>query len=595
MAELVLDAWAGISHKRGLSGKVAQGWAAPTWVGDHKRRLTAYVILQAYLDNCARHFAAVDSEAAKSERREYGDAALLVHVARQKLLGEDPQLVVDAADTQLDPPPGPEDPPEDDEARALRADVDAALERQDWLREWARHERLRMKMVEVEDDAIGLGDGIYVLGWDVAKKRARLRIFDPGFYFPVLDDGDEDDFPSTVHIAWELPPDGPQDGRKRIRRITYRMVPTEAVEGVRRAYMTPDDGPATRTCKLWDGIFTLRGTDSDVDALSEANADWLLNDEGQPIMGVDLNLDFIPVVHVPNTMGLKDHYGRSLLTSVAQVLDDLHALDTDVSKSAATTGSPPISVSGALLPSSSDGKQATVATYGPGQLYRLGDGGRMDVVDTSAGLAALQALGDNLLDRLSTNARVPGEVLGRVKASDVASGFLMALSFGPLQGLVEDMRLIRDEKYRLLLKFVQRMAIQYGELPAAPALDAFVSFGSYMPSDLPGIVQTVTQLLNAKAISTITAVTMLVEAGLPIEDAGAEVERIRAENFDAAVTLLEASGDEDAVRDYLGLEGEGPREPAPPEVPPGAVVLPNPTQPQPGQQPQPAVNPALTP
>ena len=76
--ELTLDAWAGISHKRGLSGKAIRGWQAPTWVGDHQRRLTAYVILQAYLDNCARHFAAVDSPAAKSERREYGDAALLV-------------------------------------------------------------------------------------------------------------------------------------------------------------------------------------------------------------------------------------------------------------------------------------------------------------------------------------------------------------------------------------------------------------------------------------------------------------------------------------------------------------------------------------
>jgi hypothetical protein len=590
--DLVLDAWAGISHKRGLSGKTAQGWAAPTWIGDHRRRLTAYVILQAYLDNCARHFAAVDTVADKSERREYGDAALLVHVARQKLLGEDPQLVVDAADTQLDPEPGPDDEPEDAEALALRRDVEAAVDRQEWLRAWARDERLRLKMVEVEDDAIGLGDGVYVLGWATAKRRARLRIFDPGFYFPVLDDGDEDDFPKTVHIAWELPPDGPEDGRKRVRRITYRLVRRD--EEARLNYHRPDDDPATMTCLLSDGIFTLRGTDSDVTALEDSRADWLLNEEGQPIVDVDLQVDFIPVIHLPNTVGLKEHYGRSLLVSVAQILDDMHALDTDISKAAATTGSPPISVSGALLP---QGDKATVATYGPGQLYRLADGGRMDVVDTSAGLVALQGLMDSLLTRLSTNARVPGEVLGRVKASDVASGFLMALSFGPLQGLVEDMRLVRDEKYRLLLKFVQRMAIQYGELEAGPALDAFVSFGSYMPSDLPGVVDTITRLLAAKAISTITAVTMLVEAGLPIEDAGEEVERIRRENFEAAVALLEASGDEDAVRSYLDLEGPPPEPPQerPAGVPPGGVVLPQPTGAQTGAGGQPAVNPALTP
>lgn len=586
--DLQLDTWSGISHKRNLSGKTVPGWQLPTWIGDHRRRLSAYTILQAYLSNVARHFAAADNVAARSERREYGDAALLVHVARQKLLGEDPQLVVADADTQLEAVPGPEDAPEDDEARMLRATVEAALERQEWLRDWATSERLRLKMVEVEDDAIGLGDGVYVLGWSPAKKRARLRLFDPGFYFPVLDDGDEDDFPKTVHIAWELPPSkDPSDTRVRVRRITYRLVRLDAE--VRRAYQLADDDPATMTCLLSDGVWTLRGDDSDVDALSDNRADWLLNEEGQPIKDVDLQIDFIPVVHMPNTVGLKDHYGRSILLEVAQILDDLHALDTDVAKSAGTTGSPPIAVSGALLPGKDkDGKDAAVATYGPGQLYRLGDGGRMDVVDTSAGLTALQALGDNLLARLSTNARVPAEVLGRVKASDVASGFLMALSFGPLQGLVEDMRLVRDEKYRLLLKFVQRMAIQYRELPAGEALEAFVSFGTYMPSDLPGVVLTVTSLLNAHAISTTTAVVMLVEAGLPIEDAAAEVEAIRAEHLEAAVLLLEASGDEQAVRDYLGLDGEPPEAPqeAVPPPAPGTIVLPPPT-------PAP-VNPVLT-
>jgi hypothetical protein len=169
----------------------------------------------------------------------------------------------------------------------------------------------------------------------------------------------------------------------------------------------------------------------------------------------------------------------------------------------------------------------------------------------------------------------------------------MALSFGPLQGLVDDMRLVRDEKYRLLLKFVQRMAIQYGELPAGPALDAWVAFGTYMPSDLPGVVLTVTSLLNAHAISTQTAVTMLVEAGLPIEDAAEEVDRIRGEHFEAAALLLDATGDEEAVREYLGLEGPPP-EPKPIPAPPG-VILPAPVPGgPPAPQPTPPVNPVLT-
>jgi hypothetical protein len=584
--ELVLDEWAALSHKRALSGAVVRGWMPPSWIGGHQRRLTAYRILQAYLDNVARHFAAGDTPAARAERREYGDAELLVAVARQKLLGDDVQLVVEDADRDL--PDLAEGEVEDPEAAALRADVEAAQERQEWLRDWARSERLRLKMTEVERDSISLGDGIYVLGWSNTKRRARLRIFDPGFYFPVLDDGDEDDFPRTVHIAWELTPDGPDDNRTRIRRMTYRLVPLDADR--RLPYQRPDDDAASVTCLYSDAVFTLRGDDRDVMALDDSRGDYLLNEDGDEIRDLDLGIDFIPVVHVPNTVGLKGHYGRSLLLSVAQILDDLHASDTDVSKSAATTGQPPISVSGAIVPQgdTKDG-MAKVTTYGPGQMYRLGDGGQMNVLDTSGGLEALLNLQDKLLDRLSTNARVPGEVLGRVQASDVASGFLMALSFGPLQGLVEDMRLVRDEKYRLLLKFVQRMAVVAGELPAGPALDAFVAFGSYMPSDVPGVVQSVTQLLNAKAISRLTAINMLVEAGLPIEDAQEELERIEAEDFEGASQLLEASGDEEAVRERLGLEGPPPQAPAP-TAPPGTVVLPEvppPAAPAPAPAPAP--------
>ena len=60
-------------------------------------------------------------------------------------------------------------------------------------------------------------------------------------------------------------------------------------------------------------------------------------------------------------------------------------------------------------------------------------------------------------------------------------------------------------------------------------------------------------LLPIQAISTETAVKMLQTAGLPIEDAVAEVERIRKESFAQAKLLVEATGDVNAARTMLGL------------------------------------------
>lgn len=543
--DLVLDAWASLNHKDVMAPRPAStGWAAPLWVGDHQRRLTAYKVLQSYIDNCSRHFLLAASEDDKKARREYGDAALLVDVMRSALLGETVELVVEGAADAL---------PEDPEPGALAAQ-EAAQARQELLRDWATAERLLLKLNECERNVIGLGDGIYTLGWSNAKRRPRLRVFDPGFYFPVLDDGDEDDYPQRIHIAWELPA---EEGRPlRLRRITWELLP---VEEWRPPYNAPDDPPATTACFLSDAVFTVEQGD-EVDALSEQRADWQVNEDGDELRLLNLGIDFIPVVHVPNTVALLQHYGRAGLMAVAQILDDLQANDTDLQRASATTGVPAIVVKGQVI----NNPQGKVPTVGPGALYNVPEGGGMDVLDTSQSLTALLAYGDELLKRLSTNARIPQEVLGRVSAAEVPSGFAMALAFGPLAGLIDEMRLVREEKYGLLLKFAQRLMMIGGSLPAGIAEPANLSFGSYLPSDQPGTVSMVTQLLQAKAVSRLTALRMLIDAGLPIEDAEEEVGRIDAEDVEGATAFLQATGDEAATRQRLGLEGEGPRPAVPP-------------------------------
>lgn len=570
--ELLFDSWTPMSFKRALGGKKQPGisWAAPSWVGEHDRRLMAYKVLQAYQDNSARVFLTTTDQETIDNHREYGDAALIVNQIVAALLGEGQDIVV----------PGADDDNPDADAVAL----------QDWLRSWGDDERLPLKMLETERNAVGLGDGVYVLGWDKAKQRTRLRVFDPGFYFPVLDDSNEDDYPSKVHLAWELESDRP--GTRRIRRITWELGPigpqsspgllgrlTGAAPVPLDGDVLNEDGTITRqypwndepssvTCYLTDAVWTLDMAASDINDLTGASAQYAVDDDGEVNLR-DLQIDFLPVIHEPNTVSIANHYGRSSLATVLQILDDLSNADTDLQAASSTTGKPVIALSGATF-------GGARPSYKAGEVFEIGDG-RMDVLDTSKALDALIKYVQFLMSRMSVNSRVPEAVLGRVKPSEVPSGIALALGFGPLASMIKEMRLVRDEKYPLLLKFAWRMAVA-GQAPDVPSTwvpGTHLEFGSFLPQDQAAAVTTVTQLLEKHAISVETAVAILVAAGLPIEDTAEEVDRIQSRDFEGANKLLDATGDEDAVFDYLGRDK--PATPARPVAPPAPAPVPAPT------------------
>lgn len=569
--ELVFDSWTPMSFKKAVGAKSqpGQSWAAPTWVGHHDRRLLAYKILQAYQDNSARVFLSTTSQSVIDSHREYGDAALIVNQIVAALLGEGQEIVVEGADDE-EPDPNAE-------------------QLQEWLREWAVAERMPLKMLETERNAVGLGDGVYVIGWDKTKRRPRLRVFDPGFYFPVLDDGNEDDFPEKVHIAWELESDKP--GQRKVRRITWELGPIGPASSpslIGRAFggaPTPLDGdtleedgritrsypwndePSSVTCYLTDAIWTLDMAASDINDLSGASAEYAVDGDGEVNLR-DLQIDFIPVIHEPNTVSIANHFGRSSISTILQILDDLSNADTDLQAASGTTGKPVLALSGATF-----GERRP--TYQAGEILEVGDG-TMTVLDTSSSLDALIKYVEFLLKRSSTNSRVPEAVLGRVDAGDVPSGLALSLSFGPLASMIAEMRLVRNEKYPLLLKLVWRMAVA-GQAPEVPAqwVPARVEFGSYLPQDQAAAVEMVSKLLTSvpPAISLETATQILVTAGLPIDDAAEEVERIQQRDFKGANELLDATADEDAVFDYLGRDK--PARPLAPIAPP--VVTPPPT------------------
>lgn len=525
-----IDPWTYYDYKNSFGTNLHKGSAAvPTWVGDHARRLQAYKLLESYYRTAAREWLNYEmSLEERTLRREYGDPATIVDQSLASLLGIDQSIIVDEATTENPDP--------------------AAEDQFNLLTEWAELEQFELKVLECEENAVKLGDGCYVIGWDEDVKRPRVTVYDPGFYFPVLDDTEaSDQYPNRIHIAWEYKDD---DDESYVRRITYDL--RDRDDGGTQSLPWNDD-TTTKTCYLTDGVWPLKGEKAtDPDMFTRGRGNLTVDD-------LDLEIDFIPVIHIPNDGIRAEHYGKSVMAHVMQIFDDLVSNDTDLQAASATTGTPPIVLGGVTAPKDDEGN---IASYGPGSVLETADG-NATVIDTSKSLDALLKMKDSLLSRLSVNSKTPEALLGRVKPNEVPSGIALTLGFTPHIFLVNRMRKVRKVKYGLLFKFVCRFYWQNGDL--TDYFPTNMEFGSYLPADESETATLVQTLLTAHAISIETGVAMLVKAGFPIENAVEEVNRINSQNFDAANKMLEATGDAEAVRKQLSLTGLPPIpiEPAP--------------------------------
>ena len=595
------DAYAPLSYVESLGDgttPMPPGMTSSFWL-DHvdARRLMAYRILAAKRDNVSRFYlpekmwergtgpashmteldriryllAAVDEKSPAEKLREYGDAALLVEQGVSLLLGDSQDLVLpdlqaleqDVAD-QADTGDGQ---PQEPAGLARLRGFD------DWLQQWADVERLPLRLMEGEENSVGDGDGIYVLGWSERLGRPRLRVFDPGWYFPDLTTmGDDEEYPRVVHVAWEED----QDGVQVLHRISWRLVDGADDDPHPLAPQAPytpayADKPTTRAL-----VYSV--TQWRLDRLRHGDSIYNLADDDPRakviVAPVVEMVDFLTVVHVPNDAAGKRHFGRSILLNVAQALDDVAGTDTDLQANSELVGSTPTVVTGG------GGGQLD---GGPGSQWNLPAGGDAKFLDTSRALLGLTGYSKWLLSRVSVNSRMSETLLGRVSPADVPSGYAFDLGFAPTRSLIRKMRLVRQEKYPLLLKFALRLAQVHGVLDGGETPRAEIALGGYLPADKAGAMTRVKDGLAAHAISRRTAVQILVEADYPIEDAEAEVERIRNETFTDMVALVDALGTDgmNRVREWLGMDVPAPAPPVqlPPPAPP---VPPVPVPPVPG-------------
>ncbi|MFD3452775.1 hypothetical protein ACFWVC_11370 [Streptomyces sp. NPDC058691] len=583
---LVIDAWSWLNYKPVMADpdRPANSAAFPelasSWVpAEDLRRLAAYKLLAAYDSNQAGQLAAVAGDDHGLDRRELGDPSKLIDTTLGYLLGAEQTIVVPEADQaeQDDPPAG----------AAHAADV------QERLRAWADKELWPLRVQQAERCAVRCGDGVYTLAWEPAKQRVLLRTYDPGFYFPEWDDGEQDsaEYPSRVHFAWELAADPVRGLKARVRRVTYELGPIGAATqpgvtedgraireqvvgadgdpvltvgdipdpvsgGVLRTYPWAPGRPSGTTCYLTDAEWLLEdlGAAHDLYALPPDKAVYRVRSDGQVLNRLDLMCDFIPVVHVPNTIpDGGEHWGKSSLGTVLQLLDELAATDTDSASASATTGTPIVSLAGARLPIDRSTGQPMPVRVEAGTVWQLNEGGRMDTLNTAPQLAELRQRTDHMLTRLAANTRLTTAGLGSLDPASVPSGYALQLALGPLDSLVGAMRLARAHKYQLLLRMVQRLHQAGQAWPAGESLPARLVWGAHTPTDRTTVLADVVSGYGAGVFSLETAVRLLQEAGYPIDDVAGEVERIQQRAFDQAARLADATGDNAAVREYLGL------------------------------------------
>lgn len=607
LRQLIIDGWSWLNYKPiyadpeglGMPSRRAFPEAHALWVPEaDQRRLAAYKLLAAYDNNQAAELAELRDGPSVRDRREFGDPSMFIETLMAHVLGREQQITV----------PGAEHAGEQPDPKVLMAG-----RVQELLRDWAGDELLPMRMQQAERKAVALGDGVYRLGWEPGKDRPTLRVTDPGFYFPVLsEDDDGGEYPTRVHFAWELPADRVRGLKARVRRITYELdwirpatasgldgasrpvrallpLPDAAADGdtptplltagdtlvpdtgaISRRYAW-NDAPSYVTCYLTDATWLLEDLKGamDVDSLPLGQAEFAQRSDGEVLDHLDLMIDFVPVVHVPNTVpAAEEHWGQSSLAKVLQVFDELAGTDTDSSRASAITGSPIVSISG--KGTGARGQERQVA---PGMVFELGEGGRMDALNTAPQLAELRLHTHDLQDRAAASARLPAVAMGTLDPTKVPSGYALQLSLGPLDSLVGSMRLARAHKYRLLLKFVQRLFLagQHPDWQGVQVQPAEVAFGPYAPTDKQAVLDQVAAGVTAGVLSLETGVRMLQEAGYPIEDIAREIEHIQSRQFVGAVALANATGDNGAVRDYLGLaptaDAAGPPAPVLPPVP----------------------------
>jgi hypothetical protein len=431
---------------------------------------------------------------------EFGDAALVVETLRDALIGVS-GINITADDIETS---------------------ESSLKRVKRLRKWWKAELLDSKIFENETNCTVLGDSVYRLRMSVKKgkkKTVKVDTFDPGFFFPEFD---EDGDLIKAHLAWEeeyIRNNG--ENGKRVYKETYVLI---------------DD-----RCFVTAGYYEPMREDS------SPNSDWFdlddltlisykVDNNGAEYDNMDLQIDFIPIIYIPNINVQGEPFGKSDLARALDIFSEIANSNTDMASNTSLLGSPPLVLkSDGQYGEVDDNGQSSVTTVGPGQVIEVGPTGDAFLLEVHNMNAAIDSYLKGLDKKLFEVTRATKLAAGKMEGSIIPSGISLRLMQNPLVQATLPKRIGRTHKFLLMLKFVQKLFAKFGE-PDDMALFADddyshidIEFSDIFPTDRSQAINDLAVAYTAGFLSLETAVRMCNRLGIDIDDVKKEVERIKKE------------------------------------------------------------------
>lgn len=447
----------------------------PRWLPiEARRRVRAYEVLDQLYSN-------VDPPKPTQEEMSpvrTGTVPYLIQVLRDLTVGGEQKIVIPGADEESG---------------------DAGLKsRQTALEDWAQRNKFYPKVQEAERMAGLLGDVFYRtrVGRTKGKKDVKVDILHPCFVFPVFD---KDDEMESVALIWE----------------EYRSIKGVDVLCVYKDEYKVSEGRVLETAGWY--LYT------SIPSLSDLQLDeYDKTVDGTEIRDLDIQLDRIPIFHLPNFL-TASIYGESDLAFYVDLAKEMNAVDTDISAAAALVGSPQMVVAGLKGRIREGVVQGTdTETTGPGKVWNVDtNGGKAEYLDNTMMLKCLAEYYDRVEKRLFRNTRLGKLFSGETdNVRDIESAKALKTLMASLYARIAQKRTVRKSFYAELLKGVCDLFVSISAPGAASVENILLSFGNVLPSDNADDLKAVGEIWaqGKGPISAVTAVKMAARAGSGVVD-----------------------------------------------------------------------------
>jgi hypothetical protein len=441
---------------------------------DHQRRLKAYEVLSALYFNYSRDYRnspESGDEGSNDSIWEMGDPAWLCDTLKSKLLGNEYGIAIEMPDELRDFDPAAEGA--DAALVSLKEKLDA---RQTYLRRWWKNQRVALMVDENESKCSYLGDCAWMAEWDPVDKIPKLRTYDPGFVFPFPGCNEESIeegggmVSDRLVVAWEEDSESWKDEEDYI--ILWQDIYELRVKGDKKS------------CWRHSGYYRFNSADKlELDNIFDTKSAI----EGTESGWVDLGIDFIPVMMVPNIQVQGSEFGLSNLHFHVDNLDAVVNNETDLQKNSSYLGGAMIALSGKDVSQSIDPttKRPRPIKVAPNTAVTLGEGGSMALLNTSTMQTALIETLNYEIDKLIRNSGVTEIGAGRIEAGQLSTLSIMIL-MQPLLDKIYPRRVQRNVHYAKLFWMVQRLYQIFGspeerKLFEGDVYDVVIKFGDIVP------------------------------------------------------------------------------------------------------------------